>query len=112
MKKTAKFLIPVLVLLILVAPDFSFTQEGLVPCGKVTETGVPVNGKVYKPGEIVQCGFNDILTLVNNIIIFVFEYLAIPIAAIMFAYAGFLMITAGGEAGNARTKAKNIFLNT
>jgi hypothetical protein len=37
--------------------------------------------------------------------------MVIPIAAIMFAYAGFLMVTAGGEAAHARTKAKSIFTN-
>ena len=35
-----------------------------------------------------------------------------PIAAIMFTYAGFLLITAGGETASARTKAKNILLHT
>ena len=29
----------------------------------------------------------------------------------MFAYAGFLLVTAGGEAAGARTKAKSIFTN-
>jgi hypothetical protein len=37
--------------------------------------------------------------------------MAIPIAAIMFFYAGFLLVTAGGEAAGARTKAKSIFTN-
>lgn len=38
--------------------------------------------------------------------------MAVPIAAIMFAYAGFIMVTAGGESSSAKTKAKDIFLNT
>mgnify|MGYP001567617587 FL=1 len=37
--------------------------------------------------------------------------LALPIAGIMFAYAGFLMVTAGDEAAGARTRAKGIFMN-
>ena len=37
--------------------------------------------------------------------------LALPIAAMMFAYAGFLMVTAGESAAEARTKAKGIFTN-
>ena len=37
--------------------------------------------------------------------------MAVPIAALMFAYAGFLMVTAGEEAASARTKAKGIFTN-
>ena len=35
--------------------------------------------------------------------------MALPIAAIMIAYAGFLLITAAG--GEQKTKAKNIFFN-
>lgn len=57
------------------------------------------------------CGWNELMTLVNNVITFILEYMVIPIAAIMFFYAGFLMITAGGEAAGARTKAKSIFTN-
>ena len=89
-------IIPVLVFLILFAPIISFAAP-LVPCGTTSNP---------KP-----CTFNDALTLVNNIIIFIFEFLAIPIAAIMMVYAGFLLITAGGESAGAKTKAKNIFTN-
>ena len=58
-----------------------------------------------------ECGWTEILTLVNNVIEFILTKMVIPIAAIMFAYAGFLMLTGGGEAAHARTKAKNIFTN-
>jgi len=51
------------------------------------------------------------MALINNVINFILYFMAIPIAAIMFAYAGFLMVTAGGEAAGARTKAKSIFTN-
>lgn len=70
--------------------------------------------KTGTPGVLVpcsdNCGFNDLLTLVNTIINFILFVLAVPIAAIMFAYAGFLLIFSGGESGK-RTKAKDIFLN-
>ena len=36
--------------------------------------------------------------------------MAVPIAAIMFAYSGFLLVTAAGS--DTKTKAKNIFFNT
>lgn len=58
------------------------------------------------------CGFAQLLTMVNGVIDFIFLKMAVPIAAIMFFYAGFSMITAGGESAHARTKAKSIFLNT
>ncbi|MES2023204.1 MAG: pilin [Patescibacteria group bacterium] len=82
----------------------------LVPCG-ISEnklntnavTGAQTGGGVTQP-----CGFYDLLTLVNNVVRFIIFNLALPIAAIMFAYAGFLLITAGGESGQM-TKAKGIF---
>ena len=81
-------------------PVLSFAAAGdpLVPC--LTKNN---------PGP---CDFNALMTLVNTVIHFILFYMAIPIAAIMFIYAGFLLVTAGGEAAGARTKAKSIFLNT
>lgn len=58
-----------------------------------------------------SCGFNELMALVNRVIQFILFDMALPIASIMFVYAGFLMITAGGEAAGARTKAKSIFTN-
>ncbi len=78
----------------LIIPVFSFAQ-GLVPCDNVT----------------TKCDFKALMTLINTVIDYIFKYLAVPIAAIMFAYAGFLLVTAGGEAASARTKAKSIFTN-
>jgi hypothetical protein len=49
------------------------------------------------------------MALVNKIINFVLVDMTVPIAAIMFAWAGFLLVTAGGEVAGARTKAKSIF---
>jgi hypothetical protein len=85
------------VFFILAMPVVSLAQNVvLVPCDN--SAGQP-------------CNFNALMTLVNNIINFILYYMAIPIAAIMFAYAGFLLVTAGGEAAGARTKAKSIFTN-
>ena len=69
-------------------------------CGKI------VNGK------LVECGFKHFLDLISNVVKFILFDLAVPIAAVMFFYAGFLMVTAGGESASSRTKAKNIFTNT
>lgn len=57
-----------------------------------------------------NCGWSNLITLVDNIIHFTLYYMVIPIAAIMFAYAGFLLVTAGGEVSR-RSKAKSIFTN-
>lgn len=103
MKKTKNFLIHsstfLIVFMLLVVPTVSLAQgwTGLVPCGKGTSTA---------------CTFGDFLKLINNILDFILKKMVIPIAAIMFAYAGFLMVTAGGEAAHARQEAKEIAFNT
>ena len=100
MQKIKQFVIRnlkfVIILALLVLPVFSFAAPPLVQC----------DGSTAKP-----CDFTAFLTLINNVINFILYYMAVPIAAIMFAYAGFLLVTAGGEAAGARTKAKGIFTN-
>ncbi len=91
-----KFIIFIFISLILVLPVLSFAADPIVPC----------DGTVYKP-----CDFDSFMTLINNVINFLVKIIALPIAAIMFTYAGFLMVTAGEEAAGARTKAKGIFMN-
>lgn len=88
----------------LVMPVLSLAAEnpdaGLVPCGKADATGVIRN----------NCDFEDFMVLINNVINFILFALALPIAAIMFAYAGVLLVTSGGSTEN-RSKAKSIFTN-
>ncbi len=109
MTKTVKFFIFVLILIILITPVLSFA-DGLVPdCGKMVG-GELIGGKMVG-GEFVECEFNDFMGLVNKVVNFILASLVIPIAAIMFFYAGFLMITAGGESASSRTRAKHIFTN-
>ncbi len=95
-------------------PTLSFAQKGLVPCGTTSApTAVGKTGAVTVGTGIVTnpCTFEDLITLVNNIITFVLFKVTIPIVAVMFAYAGILLITSGGEAAHARTKAKEIFFD-
>lgn len=75
-------------------------NDGLVPCGKSDEKGIIDN----------PCGFDDIMKLINKVIDFVFLNLILPLSAIMFAYAGFELVTSGGETSK-REKAKKIFTN-
>src|SRR5258708_27303423 len=58
-----------------------------------------------------NCNFNALIALINRVIHFVLFAMAVPIAAIMFAYAGVLSVTSGGST-ESRGKAKNIFTNT
>ncbi len=130
MTKIKKFIIIFSIFSIIMLPSFSLaatpiptiTNEsgsgisgGLVPCGVAEgpQSSTDSSGNVTSSIQVTKpCGWSDLLNLVNNIITFMLYYMAIPIAAIMFAYAGFLLVTAGGEAAGARTKAKNIFTNT
>lgn len=81
-------------------PSSSGLSGNLIPCGTSYNT-TPCHG---------ENGWNNLMTLINNVIRFIFIDLTIPIAAISFAYAGFLLLTSGGEAAK-KTKAKKIFLN-
>ncbi len=93
MQKIKKIIISLSVFLILILPAISLA-EGLVPC----DTGA-------------SCDFNAFMTLINKVIHFILFDMVIPIAAIMFAYAGFLLITSGGSP-EAKTKMKSVFTNT
>ncbi len=50
------------------------------------------------------------MTLINNVIYFILFVLAVPIAAIMFFYAGFELVTSGGST-EKRGIAKKVFIN-
>lgn len=111
-------------------PQNSDQNEGLVKCGRkisceylITtnkfggcvihdgiskdETGKVIPEKIIRTAEM--CKFSDMLALVNSLIKYIL-FLAVPIAAIMFVYAGILLVFSGGDPG-AKTKAKSIFLN-
>lgn len=92
MQKIKKLAIYLSIFLMFIVPTLSFAK-GLVNC---------TDGKL--------CDFNKLMDLINIVIRFVLYDMVIPIAAIMFAYAGFEMIISGGDSG-ARTKAKNTFTN-
>ena len=95
-----KIAVLVLILCLISAPMLS-SAAPLVSqdCGKIVD------------GKLKECVFKDLMGLLNRVINFVFVSLALPIAAIMFVYAGFLMIVPGGESASKRGKAKGIFFN-
>lgn len=121
--KKTKFLIFTFIFLlsVVIVPVFHVARaeeekkwEGLVPCGKDVYTAETkdANGIKHVAGEVKNpCDFNAFMFLIDKAVKFILFYLAVPISAIMFAYAGFLLVTAGGEAAGARTKAKEIFTN-
>lgn len=103
MIKIKKFVIPMFVFLMLVMPVVSLAY-------RIGEPIVPLCDTTSVPGQCIW-GWKEFLALINNVISFILKVLALPIAAIMFAYAGFLLVTSGGST-EARGKAKNIFTNT
>ncbi|PJE73603.1 MAG: hypothetical protein COV02_01705 [Candidatus Terrybacteria bacterium CG10_big_fil_rev_8_21_14_0_10_41_10] len=60
------------------------------------------------PCEGVDCDVCDIFTLIDNIKDFLVFTIASPLAAIMLAYGGILLITSGGNEKNKTKGAKTI----
>lgn len=102
MNKFKKIFITLTVFIVLVMPAISLAQGSLIPCNNTTVTGQATPAR--------ECDFNAFMALINGVINFLLFKLSIPIAAIMFAYAGFLLIKAQG--GEAKTQAKGIFTDT
>lgn len=119
MKKITKFIIPLVIFFMLIMPIFSFASvvNPNEPCNASTvnaSTNQPcqlTTGGGLVPCDGVNCDFKAFMNLINKIIKFILFDMVVPIAAIMFVYAGFLLVTAGGETAGARTKAKTIFTN-
>lgn len=79
--------------------------DGFVPCG-ITNKPLDKDGK---GGNLnIPCTFDHVLILINNIVNFALFYLAIPIAAIVFVYAGVQLLISGGNS-EAMAKAKRAF---
>lgn len=55
-----------------------------------------------------NCGYSEAIAMIQGIIDFLLYVLAMPIAAVMFAYAGFIYMKSGGA---DKAKAKTIFWN-
>jgi hypothetical protein len=67
-----------------------------------------VDGPVLvEGGDERECGYYDLIRQVNKIIYYLFLF-SIPLTAISFSYAGYLMLTAAGNAGKV-SQARSIF---
>ncbi len=88
-------------------PTFSFAAN---PPEMSGPTDLHTEGsELLAPCPKVGCGWKELLDTVNLSVKFALK-LAVFIAAIMFCYAGFLMVTSGGSTEMA-TKARKIFTN-
>ena len=82
------------ILALMFLPALVMAQDsGLIPCG-------------YGDNP---CDTSDVANFVNGLISFLIQMLGI-IAAIVMVYAGFRLVTSGGNEGEA-TKAKELFTN-
>ena len=92
-------------MIVALMPSIGFAQgktpSGLIPCGN----GAVVGGMV---AENERCTFDDLIILAQNVINFLIFRIAAPIAAVMFAYAGFLWLTNGGNESRI-TEARSVF---
>ena len=106
--RNSKWLIIILSLVLLVVGFFPLLgfagswvpSNPLVPA---CNTGIR-NGTLENP-----CGWEQLIVLADNILKF-FLYISVPIAAIAFAYAGWLYLSARGDHSQI-SKAHEIFLN-
>ncbi len=80
-------------------PEVSHAEPLGVGCNEETNA----DGSFKNP-----CGFDDLMQQIQKLINFLLFTIAMPVTAIMFAYAGFLYIASGGNGGNIE-KAKGIF---
>ena len=92
----------------------SFTAFSFVPLQSalaVAATGIVPDCNTTRDanGAFVQpCNFSQVAKLINNVIHFLIFDMAMPIAAIVFMYAGFHLITGAGNP-TKREHAKAIF---
>lgn len=80
----------------------ALAQEPTPPSPVLTTSGVVVCTE--------NCGFNELIMQIQKIISFLLFDMAIPLAAIIFTYAGFKFMTSGANPGD-RAKAKGMFMN-
>ncbi len=96
MKKLYKKYISTLFLIFGIFAPFFASARTIIPCETVENPG--------------HCNFDSLMTLINNVIDFLLKDMAVPLAAIAFAYGGFLLISSGGSS-EAKTKAKHVLIS-
>lgn len=90
--------------LILISTPFVIGAAGLVPdCNKGS---LNENGDNYSNA----CDFNQLMTIINNVINFIAVKLATPLFALILFYVGWLYLSDMGSAENVK-RAKNIIKN-
>ena len=92
------------------------SMPGLIKCGcDANNNGMvkdvpPPPTPNDPPASYEECGFDDLIALVNTVINYLIYYIASPLAAIMFVYAGFLYMSNRGNEGQVQ-EAHAVFFN-
>lgn len=92
-KKIKNFLPFLFLLLVIIIPVLTYAEIIPSNCGNL------VGGKLDR-----ECGYYDLLTLINNIIDWIIK-ISIPVAAGVFAWAGFTYMTTGISDQKAAAKS-------
>jgi hypothetical protein len=92
MKKNITIKILIIFAVIVFVPTI-VSAQGLVQCGKTSAD---------------PCDFYDFINLIQRVINFLIFTVAMPLAAVSFAWAGVLMLTAGGNEQKI-SEARSIF---
>lgn len=88
---------------------FAHTLSFLIIFSFVFSYGFPL-AQAWVPGEPLvpcenDCDFNDLIQGINNIVQFLL-YAAAFVAALLFAWAGFLYVSAAGDPGKVKSAHK------
>ncbi len=119
-KKLLGYIVGLVLIISPIVPLGIAHAAGLVPeCGKVIQvpkvdsTGKPVLEKGEPVMESVvakQCDFGFLMGLINNVIDFLIFVIAPVLVALILVYAGFQLITSGGNS-ESRSKAKKMIMH-
>jgi len=94
----------------------SNSEDGNQSSGGSTNPGFPDSGEEFDQGLITcdgletECTFEKLLLMVNKVIRFLIFVIGVPIVTLMFAYAGFVLLTSGGNPSK-KDEAKSLILN-
>lgn len=95
---------------ITLAVPMTSMAKGIVPdCNITGATEVDTSSSTQALKYSQPCDFEMLITLINNVINFLLVYFATPLAAIIFAYAGFLLIFSSANEHN-KSHAKGIIM--
>jgi hypothetical protein len=98
--------IPLIAFLFLAVPQISSAQDDPQDPGFRL---LPNCGYRDGGGRFINCDFDDVLDLIQRLINWLL-FIAIPLAAVIFTYAGFLYLTAQGNPGQI-SRAHGLFGN-